>query len=103
MIDDRPFCPHQGMQAGVYAPDAHTSRDAIGKQTENLSRKDVLRWYPHGISGFEGTPGTDIPRYVRNTNPTALNEFGTALFSVYVHASLTNRLRFYPSSTSQCR
>jgi len=25
--------------------------DAIGKQTEMLSREDVLRWYPHGIRG----------------------------------------------------
>ena len=29
--------------------------DAIGKQTEGLSREDVLRWYPQGIQGFEGT------------------------------------------------
>ena len=36
--------------------------DAIGKQTETLSRADVLRWYPHGVAGFEGTPGTVIPR-----------------------------------------
>jgi len=28
--------------------------EAIGKQTEMLSREDVLRWYPHGIRGFEG-------------------------------------------------
>ncbi len=41
--------------------------DAIGKQTENLSRQDVLRWYPQGISGFEGTPDTAIPRYARNS------------------------------------
>lgn len=40
--------------------------DAIGKQTENLSRQDVLRWYPQGINGFEGTPGTPIPRYREN-------------------------------------
>jgi ADP-ribosylglycohydrolase len=40
--------------------------DAIGKQTEMLSREDVLHWYPHGIRGFEGTPGSVIPRYVRN-------------------------------------
>jgi len=37
--------------------------DAVGKQTETLSRADVLRWYPDGIAGFEGTPGTVIPRY----------------------------------------
>jgi ADP-ribosylglycohydrolase len=41
--------------------------DAIGKQTENLSREDVLRWYPQGVSGFEGIPGTAIPRYARNS------------------------------------
>lgn len=37
--------------------------DAIGKQTETLSRADVLRWYPGGIRGFEGRPGEVIPRY----------------------------------------
>lgn len=41
--------------------------DAIGKQTEMLSRKDVLRWYPHGIGGFEGTPNAIIPRYAGNS------------------------------------
>lgn len=41
--------------------------DAIGKQTETLSRGDVLRWYPKGIGGFEGTPGTTIPRYAGNS------------------------------------
>jgi ADP-ribosylglycohydrolase len=41
--------------------------DAIGKQTETLSREDVLQWYPHGIRGFEGTPGLVIPRYVGNS------------------------------------
>ena len=40
--------------------------DAIGKQTETLSRQDVLRWYPQGVRGFEGTPGSVIPRYVGN-------------------------------------
>src|SRR5438874_123043 len=40
--------------------------DAVGKQTETLSREDVLRWYPHGVRGFEGSPGTPIPRYVGN-------------------------------------
>jgi ADP-ribosylglycohydrolase len=37
--------------------------DAVGKQTEGLSRDGVLRWYPDGIRGFEGTPGAVIPRY----------------------------------------
>ena len=36
--------------------------DAIGKQTETLSREGILRWYPDGIRGFEGTPGSTIPR-----------------------------------------
>jgi len=25
-----------------------------------------LRWYPHGVRGFEGTPGSVIPRYIGN-------------------------------------
>lgn len=37
--------------------------DAIGKQTETLSRTDVQRWYPSGITGFHGHPGEVIPRY----------------------------------------
>jgi ADP-ribosylglycohydrolase len=37
--------------------------DAIGKQTEMLSRPDVQRWYPAGITGFHGQPGNVIPRY----------------------------------------
>jgi ADP-ribosylglycohydrolase len=41
--------------------------DAIGKQTETLSRDAVLRWYPQGIRGFEGPPGTVIPRYAGNS------------------------------------
>lgn len=41
--------------------------DAIGKQTEMLSTEDVLRWYPNGIRGFEGTPGDVIPRYRGNS------------------------------------
>src|SRR5256885_16327835 len=40
--------------------------DAIGKQTETLSHEGVLHWYPDGIRGFEGTPGSVIPRYVGN-------------------------------------
>ena len=42
--------------------------DAIGKQTENLPAADVLRWYPKGIHGFQGSHGEVIPRYVRNAN-----------------------------------
>lgn len=40
--------------------------DAIGKQTETLSREGVLRWYRDGVRGFEGPQGTPIPRYVGN-------------------------------------
>jgi ADP-ribosylglycohydrolase len=62
------------------APDAHNvdarilgclaglaTGDAIGKQTETLSREGVLQWYPRGVSGFEGQPGTVIPRYAVNS------------------------------------
>jgi ADP-ribosylglycohydrolase len=41
--------------------------DAIGKQTEMLSSESVRRWYPDGVRGFEGLPGTPIPRYVGNS------------------------------------
>ena len=37
--------------------------DAIGKQTETLSRAGVERWYPDGVSGFHGRPGDVIPHY----------------------------------------
>jgi ADP-ribosylglycohydrolase len=40
--------------------------DAIGKQTETLSREDVVRWYPDGVRGLEGTPGAIVPRYIGN-------------------------------------
>ena len=40
--------------------------DAIGKQTENLSRDGIVHWYPRGVRGFEGRPGTVIPRYASN-------------------------------------
>src|SRR6185369_12761057 len=38
--------------------------DAIGKQTETLTREKVRQWYPEGISGFHSKPGDVIPRYV---------------------------------------
>lgn len=41
--------------------------DAIGKQTEGLSHEAIRTWYPEGIRGFEGSPGSTIPRYVGNT------------------------------------
>ena len=37
--------------------------DAVGKQTETLSRDEIARWYPDGITGFHGRPGDVIPRY----------------------------------------
>ena len=40
--------------------------DAIGKQTETLSRDEIARWYPHGVRGFEGAAGAVIPRYAGN-------------------------------------
>jgi ADP-ribosylglycohydrolase len=40
--------------------------DAVGKQTENLSCDEIARWYPHGIRGFEGAPGSVMPRYAAN-------------------------------------
>ena len=41
--------------------------DAVGKQTEMLSYDEVSRWYPHGLRGFEGSPGAIIPRYSGNS------------------------------------
>jgi len=38
--------------------------DAIGKQTETLTRAEVHKWYPGGITGFHGRPGDVIPRYL---------------------------------------
>lgn len=55
-MNRRIFASLQGIAVG----------DAIGKQTENLSRADVLRWYPYGVRGFDGTPGAIIPRYAGN-------------------------------------
>ena len=41
--------------------------DAVGKQTEGLSRGGVQHWYPNGVRGFEGMPGSVIPRYAANS------------------------------------
>lgn len=38
--------------------------DAVGKQTETLSREDILKWYPEGVKGFHGRIGDVIPRYI---------------------------------------
>jgi ADP-ribosylglycohydrolase len=40
--------------------------DAIGKQTEMLTRAKIQHWYPDGVRGFEGKPGDIIPRYTAN-------------------------------------
>ena len=40
--------------------------DAIGKQTENLSGDGIASWYPGTVLGFEGPPGSIIPRYATN-------------------------------------
>ena len=56
-VADRTLSCLQGIAAG----------DAVGKQTEMLSREDLLRWYPHGVRGFEGSLGTIIPRYAGNS------------------------------------
>jgi ADP-ribosylglycohydrolase len=37
--------------------------DAVAKQTETLAHAEVRRWYPAKVRGFEGSPGTVIPRY----------------------------------------
>ena len=52
-IEERVVACFQGLATG----------DAIGKQTETLSRANVLKWYPGGITGFHGRPGDVIPRY----------------------------------------
>ena len=44
--------------------------DALGKQTETLSRENVQRWYPDGVRGFEGVP---------DAVPAADNEAGTSM------------------------
>jgi ADP-ribosylglycohydrolase len=56
MVKNRVLASLKGLSTG----------DAIGKQTENLSRQDIAHWYPRGVRGFEGRPGTIIPRYATN-------------------------------------
>lgn len=56
-VADRVLACLQGIATG----------DAVGKQTEGLSRDGVQRWYPNGVRGFEGVPGGIIPRYVGNS------------------------------------
>lgn len=52
--------------------------DAVGKQTEGLSHDSVRRWYPHGVRGFEGEPGSAIPRYAGNKKRKWLGEIVSA-------------------------
>ena len=40
--------------------------DAVGKQTEGLLPRNITQWYPNGVRGFEGDPGSIIPRYSAN-------------------------------------
>ncbi len=58
--------PSEFMRRVVACFKALASGDAIGKQTEMLSRGEVQHWYPKGISGFHGHPGDVIPRYKGN-------------------------------------
>lgn len=37
--------------------------DAVGKQTEGLTPEEISAWYPGGVKGFHGQPGSVIPRY----------------------------------------
>jgi ADP-ribosylglycohydrolase len=48
--------------------------DAIGKQTETLTRRDIHAWYPGGITGFHGRPGDVIPRYEGKRYPWRIGE-----------------------------
>jgi len=48
--------------------------DAVGKQTETLSREDILKWYPEGIKGFHGRIGDVIPRYINGSYKWRIGE-----------------------------
>src|ERR1700722_17939580 len=48
--------------------------DAIGKQTEMLTRADIHTCYPGGITGFHGQPGDIIPRYLGKRYPWRIGE-----------------------------
>lgn len=37
--------------------------DAVGKQTEGLTPEEISAWYPGGVKGFHGQPGSVLPRY----------------------------------------
>lgn len=37
--------------------------DAIGKQTETLNFEDIKQWFPEGVNGLHGEPGSVMPRY----------------------------------------
>ena len=48
--------------------------DAVGKQTETLTRREVETWYPGGVTGFHGRPGDVIPRYRGKRYPWRIGE-----------------------------
>jgi ADP-ribosylglycohydrolase len=48
--------------------------DAIGKQTEMLTRPEIHKWYPGGVTGFHGQPGDVIPRYRGKRYPWRIGE-----------------------------
>jgi ADP-ribosylglycohydrolase len=56
-VNERIFACLKGIATG----------DAIGKQTETLSRQGVVRWYPAGVRVFEGPPGPILPRDAGNS------------------------------------
>jgi ADP-ribosylglycohydrolase len=56
-VEDRAIACLRGLATG----------DAVGKQTETLTRSDVAKHYPDGIKGLEGSAGDVIPRYRNNT------------------------------------
>lgn len=37
--------------------------DAIGKQTESLNFEEIRHWFPDGVMGLHGEPGSVMPRY----------------------------------------
>jgi ADP-ribosylglycohydrolase len=45
-------CEARSYERIVAALKGLATGDAIGKQTETLSREGVFRWYPNGVGGF---------------------------------------------------
>jgi ADP-ribosylglycohydrolase len=63
-FEDRVIACFKGLATG----------DAIGKQTETLQHAEVRKWYPEGITGFQGRPGDVIPRYAGKRYPWRIGE-----------------------------